>query len=88
MVFLDAIAGGVVTTLDDGWMQGVLVVTTAITTLAVTAVIVFMIAFIVVKRNPALLFNPRDIDPSAHSGIYDPGETPTLIATHVSLYKY
>ncbi|GEM_PF-6563823 len=72
MVFLEGITAGALVPLQgQPELQGRLVGLMLGTVTSVTAVVVFLILFFAIKH-PGLLFNPQDIDPSAHVSLYAP----------------
>lgn len=68
-------AGALVAVQSQPTLQCILIyVISGVTVLFVLLVIWLIIHIVWVIKNPALLFNPRDIDPSVHPLIYSPLE--------------
>jgi hypothetical protein len=78
MVLLEGAAVGALATLgSQPELQRMLVFMMVVTISAVTILVIVLISGFAIK-SPGLLFNPRDIDPSAHQALYAPNEKPRI----------
>jgi len=76
VVLIQGIAAGALATVhSQPTLQFILVIIISIVTVSFTGLIFWLILHIVrTLKNPALLFNPKDIDPTVHPLIYSPLE--------------
>lgn len=68
-------AGALVAVRPDPTLQLILIIIISAVTVSVTVTVIWLVMYLA-RKNPAYLFNPKDIDPSAHPLIYRP-ITPT-----------
>lgn len=64
-------AGALVAVRSDPILQRVLIITISIVTLLFALFVTWLVAYLAIRK-PWYLFNPKDIDPGAHSHIYGP----------------
>lgn len=70
LVLLQGISAGAIAVLQNqAILQFILVITMVIIAVVITGVVTFVVIRFTL-RNPGLLFNPQDIDPSVHKTLY------------------
>ena len=78
MVFLQGIAAAALVPLSaQPDLQRIVVIMMVVATSGITLVVLVIVSLFAWKK-PGLLFNPQDIDPSVHVGLYGPSERDSI----------
>ena len=85
LVLIQGIAAGALATVhSQPTLQLILVIIISVVTISFTGVVIWLILHIVqTLKNPALLFSPKDIDPTVHPLIYSPLEPQAKIEVNL-----